>query len=216
MLSNLRFRLFLRGLVQTWNVAYDLRFGEILRGDIPTRFSELGAEKSSNISYYALSLIFKGESIAPDDVLVDVGCGKGRMINWWLSRRLRNQIVGLEIDPEIAAHTRHRLRKYRNVTIVTGDGIENLPADGSLFFLFNPFQESVMSRFQERIFQLPRRDKIRIFYYNCAHADVFENDPRFSVEYLDLIPNGCSARRRETLQRFLEPAAVIRLKGTGR
>jgi len=73
-----------------------------------------------------------------------------------------------------------------------------------------------MSRFQERIFQLPRRDKIRIFYYNCAHADVFENDPRFSVEYLDLIPNGCSARRRETLQRFLERAAVIRLKGTGR
>jgi hypothetical protein len=216
MLSNLRFRLFLRGLVQTWNVAYDLRFGEILHGDIPTRFSELGAERSSNISYYALWLIFKGESIAPEDVLVDVGCGKGRMINWWLSRRLRNQIVGLEIDPEIAAHTRHRLRKYRNVTIVTGDGIENLPADGSLFFLFNPFQESVMSRFQERIFQLPRRDKIRIFYYNCAHADVFENDPRFSVEYLDLIPNGCSARRRETLQRFLEPAAVIRLKGTGR
>jgi hypothetical protein len=92
MLSNLRFRLFLRGLVQTWNVAYDLRFGEILRGDIPTRFSEFGAERSSNVSYYALSLIFKDEPIAPDDVLVDVGCGKGRMINWWLSRRLRNQI----------------------------------------------------------------------------------------------------------------------------
>jgi SAM-dependent methyltransferase len=216
MLSNLRFRLFLRGLVQTWNIAYDLRFGEILRGDIPTRFSELGAERSSNISYYALSLIFKGESIAPEDVLVDVGCGKGRLINWWLSRRLRNQIVGLEIDPEIAAHTRHRLRKYRNVTIVTGDGIENLPADGTLFFLFNPFQESVVNRFKERILQLPRRNQIRIYYYNCAHADVFENDPRFSVEFPNLIPDGCSATRREVLNQFLESLAVIRLKGTGR
>ena len=216
MLSKLRFQFFLRGLVQTWNVAYDLRFGEILHGDIPTRFSELGAEKSSNISYYALSLIFKGESIAPEDVLVDVGCGKGRMINWWLSRRLRNQIVGLEIDPEIAAHTRHRLRKYRNVTIVTGDGIENLPGDGTLFFLFNPFQESVVNRFKERILQLPRRDKIRIYYYNCAHADVFENDPRFYVEYPNLIPDGCSATRREILQQFLESLAVIRLKGVGR
>ncbi len=216
MLSKLRFRLFLRGVVQTWNVAYDLRFGEILRGDIQTRFSELGAERSSNVSYYALSLIFEGESIAPDDVLVDVGCGKGRMINWWLSRGLSNQIVGLEIDPEIAAHTRHRLLKYRNVTIVTGDGIENLPADGSLFFLYNPFQKSVVSRFKERILQLPRRDNIRIYYYYCLHADVFENDPRFSVEHPNLIPDGCSAMRRETLQQFLEPIAVIRLRGIGR
>lgn len=215
MLNKLRFRLFLRGLVQTWNVAYDLRFGEILRGEIPTRFSELGAERSSNISYYALSLIFKDEKIAPDDVLVDVGCGKGRMINWWLSRRLRNQIVGLEIDPEIAAHTRDRLQKYRTVTIVTGDGIENLPADGSLFFLYNPFQQSVVSRFKERILQLPRRDKIRIYYYNCLHADVFENDPRFSVDYLNLIPDGCSAMRREILKQFLDPAAVIQTKGIG-
>jgi hypothetical protein len=215
MLNNLRFRLFLRGLVQTWNVAYDLRFGEILRGDIATRFSELGAERSSNVSYCALSLIFKDEPIGPDDVLVDVGCGKGRMINWWLSRRLRNELVGLEIDPEIAAHTRHRLRKYRNVTIVTGDGIENLPADGTLFFLFNPFQKSVVSRFKERILQLPRRDKIRIYYYNCAHADVFENDPRFSVEYPSLIPDGCSAMRREVLKQFLESLAEIRLTGIG-
>ena len=215
-LSNLRFRLFLRGLVQTWNIAYDLRFGEILRGDIQTRFSEIGAERSSNVSYYALSLIFKGETIAADDVLVDVGCGKGRMMNWWLSRRLANQIVGLELDPEIAAHTRHRLREYPNVTIITGDGPENLPTNGSLFFLYNPFQKSVVGRFKERILQLPRGDKIRIYYYYCLHIDVFENDPRFSIEYLDLIPDGCSARRRETLERFLEPAAVIRLKGTGR
>jgi SAM-dependent methyltransferase len=215
MLSKLRFRLFLRGFVQTWNVAYDLRFGEILRGDIATRFSELGAERSSNVSYYALSLIFKDEPIGPDDVLVDLGCGKGRLMNWWLGRGLHNQIVGLEIDPEIAAHTRHRLRKYRNVTIVTGDGIENLPADGSLFFLFNPFQKPMVSRFQERILQLPRRDQIRIYYYNCAHADVFENDQRFSVEHPNLIPDGCSAARREVLKQFLDSLAVIRLTGTG-
>jgi len=137
-------------------------------------------------------------------------------MNWWLSRRLPNQIVGLELDPEIAAHTRHRLRKYPNVTIVTGDGPENLPTDGSLFFLYNPFQKSVVGRFKERILQLPLRDRIRIYYYYCLHIDVFENDPRFSIEYLDLIPDGCSARRRETLGRFLEPAAVIRLKGTRR
>ena len=215
-LSHLRYRLLVRGRVQPWNLAYDLRFGEILRGDVATRFSELGAENTSNVSYFALSLIFKNEPIADDDVLVDVGCGKGRVLNWWLSRRLSNRIVGLELDPEIAAHTRHRLRKYRNVTIITGDAIENLPVDGTLFFVFNPFGRPVVSRFKERILQLPRRDKIRIHYDNCVHIDVFENDPRFSVEHRDLIPHRCSAMRREVLERLLDTAAVIRLKGTGR
>ena len=213
-MKNLRYQLF-RGLVRTWNLAYDLRFGEILLGDVETRFSELGAEDTSNVSYYALSLVFRGETIAADDVLVDVGCGKGRVMNWWLSRRLPNQIVGLELDPEVAAHTRHRLRKYRNVTIVTGDGIENLPADGSLFFLFNPFRKSVVNRLKERVLRSPRGDKVRIYYYNCVHADVFENDPRFSIADCKLIPDGCTAMRREMLRRLLDPAAVIRLKGTG-
>jgi SAM-dependent methyltransferase len=216
MLSRLRFRLFLRGVVQPWNLAYDLRFGEILRGDIPTRFAELDAERSANVSYYSLSLIFKDETIAPDDVLVDVGCGKGRVLNWWLSKRLPNRIVGLELDPEVAAHTRHRLRKHPNVTIIAGDAVEHLPADGTLFFLFNPFHEAVVSRFKEKVLQLPRRDRIRIHYNNCVHVDVFENDPRFSVEHRQLIPGDCSAGRREMLERLLDTAAVIRLKGAGR
>ena len=213
MLKNLRYQLF-RGLVQTWNLACDLRFGEILRGEVETRFSELGAEGTGNTSYYALSLFFRGETIAEDDVLVDVGCGKGRVINWWLSRGLRNRIVGLELDPELAAHTRHRLRSYPNVTIISGDGIENLPSDGTLFFLFNPFHRPVVSCYKERLLQLPRRDKIRIYYYNCVHADVFENDSRFSVEKRKPIPDGSSAMLREILQRLLEPSAIIRLRSS--
>jgi SAM-dependent methyltransferase len=211
MLSKLRLRLY-QAMRLTWNAAYDLRFGEILRGDVPTRFSELGAEKTSNVSYYALSLIFKNEAIAADEVLVDVGCGKGRVINWWLSKRLSNRIVGLELDPEIAVHTRERLRSYRNVTIIAGDAIENLPADGSLFFLFNPFARSVANRFKERVLQSARRDHIRIFYYNCVHVDVFENDARFSVEHRKLISDDCPAPRREILDRLLDTLAVIRLR----
>jgi SAM-dependent methyltransferase len=209
MLSKLRLYQAMR---LTWNAACDLRFGEILRGDIPTRFSELGAERTANVSYLALSLIFKNEAIDPDDVLVDVGCGKGRVINCWLSRRLSNQIVGLELDPEVAAHTRERLRSYRNVTIVAGDGIDNLPADGTLFFLFNPFAESVVNRFKERVLQSSRRDRVRIFYYNCVHVDVFENDPRFSVEHRNLISDRWSASRREIMELLLDTLAVIRLK----
>ena len=34
-----------------------------------------------------------GTAIKSSDVLVDVGCGRGRVINWWLSLGLGNKIV---------------------------------------------------------------------------------------------------------------------------
>lgn len=72
--------------VRIWNVYYDLPFGAPLWGNGKTRFADLDAEETANTPYTALKLIFKNEIIGPDDVLVDLGCGKGRVINWWLGQ----------------------------------------------------------------------------------------------------------------------------------
>ena len=61
----------------------DLRYGGLLRGTLPNRFLHLGAHHAANTPYFILPIIFDG-IIHDDDVLVDVGCGKGRVLNWWL------------------------------------------------------------------------------------------------------------------------------------
>src|SRR5207248_589759 len=111
-------------------------------------------------------------------------------INWWLSRKISNKIIGLELDPIVAADTRQRLSSYHNVTIISGDAIENFPADGTIFYLYNPFNEQVLQRFKEKILNL-RAGNVRLFYYNCKHAVVFEEDPRFQVERRTLVPEYC-------------------------
>jgi len=195
-----------------WNFCYDLRFGAVLWGDVKTRFAELDANDTNNIPYLALTLIFRSEQISADDVLVDLGCGKGRVINWWLGLGLRNQIVGIELDPEVAGQTRHRLRKYSNVRIITGDAIENLPAEGTLIFLFNPFGEATVKRLRDRVVHLHRSGKIRIYYYNCVHADLFREDDRFVVDDCELIAENRTGLGREVLERLLEPAVIIRTR----
>jgi spermidine synthase len=82
----------------------DLRYGGILTGSVNTQHRHLGAYNVVNSAYSVLPHIFAGR-IGPRDVLVDVGCGKGRVINWWLSQGLRNRIVGIEINPAVAAAT---------------------------------------------------------------------------------------------------------------
>jgi SAM-dependent methyltransferase len=131
-------------------LATDLRYGAILSGNVGTRYRQAGAYNVVNTPYAVLPQIFAGR-IGRDDVLVDVGCGKGRVINWWLSRGLRNRMYGIEIDPEVAAATRRRLRRFGNVTIITGDATSSVPDEATLLYMYNPFDEAAVVRLKENL-----------------------------------------------------------------
>ncbi len=140
------------------NALIDIRYGGLLLGKIKTRYAHLGAVNTENSDYAALSRIFENR-IKSSDVLVDIGCGKGRVINEWLSYGLGNRMIGIELDERIAEQTRRRLRRYRNVTILTGDAIQNIPIDGTLFYLYNPFAAHVMEAFKNRLTSLPGMER---------------------------------------------------------
>lgn len=169
-----------------YNDARDLRFGRPLAGQVPTRFDHLGAKDTANSDYRALEKIFAGR-ITPDDVLVDIGCGKGHVINYWLRQGFTNPIVGVELDADIAAQTRARVRRYSNGRILTGNALEVLPADGTLFYLYNPFRAHVMQQFAVRLEQLGRSrgGPLRILYNNCKYLAPFRTSPAWSVDLLD-------------------------------
>lgn len=175
------------------NVRLDLRYGSFLGGMIPTSYAHLGAEDVGNSDYAVLPALFAGR-IQDGDVLVDVGCGKGRVLNWWLAQGLDNRIVGLELDAAVAARTARRLRRYENVRIEAGDAIANLPADGNVFYLFNPFKKPVVERFVAALkTRLASGRRLVVVYYNCRHLDVFENDPAWRVERAALPGDGFHA-----------------------
>lgn len=168
------------------NACLDLRYGAFLGGTRKTPYSHLGIEDTANTDYGVLPLIFNGR-IHDSDVLVDVGCGKGRVINWWLSQGLRNRIIGIEIDGAVARVTQKRLEGFRNVEIVTGDVIQHLPMEGTLFYLFNPFKAVVVEAFKNRMEQMfPGRRDITILYYNCVHKEIFGLDLNWSVHTVEL------------------------------
>lgn len=68
-------------------------------------FKRLGANGVYHTDYSVINTIFSLVPIGEQDVLVDVGCGKGRVINYWLSQGYTNKMVGLELDPQVAAQT---------------------------------------------------------------------------------------------------------------
>jgi SAM-dependent methyltransferase len=182
----------------------DLRYGGLLRGVVETRFGDRGATHTTNTPYDVLAASFRPGDIQASDVLVDVGCGKGRVINWWLASGHRNRIIGIELDPEVAARTRHRLRRHRNVSIICGDAVDELPDDGSLYYLYNPFKAPVVRAFRDRLAEVSRGGT-RIYYYHPRHLALFESDQRWTI----------SDRRVVNRASPAIDLAVIRLAGGG-
>jgi SAM-dependent methyltransferase len=191
------------GLESLRNWLLDRKYGGSCGGAYPTRFEEIGAKSTSSIDYYQLSRLFhekNGVVIRESDVLVDVGCGKGRVINWWLHQALRNKIVGIELDERFARFAAKRLKPYANVRIVCGNALDNVPEDGTVFFLFNPFHAPVVEAFKDRLYSMFHdRGNVTIVYCNCKCLDLFRNDPNWVVQPPRL--------------RTFYPCAVIRLKG---
>jgi hypothetical protein len=155
------------------NLAIDLYLGGSIAGHETTRFGHLGAHDIGAADYDDLRRIFSLGAIRDGETLVDLGSGKGRVLNWWtLKYRQRNTIVGVEIDPYLAERSRSRLARYPSVRVITGHVLDVLPAvGGDLFFMFNPFDESVM-----RGVELAIRDRpAQVVYYHPKHLDVWRN-----------------------------------------
>jgi SAM-dependent methyltransferase len=140
---------------------------------------------TSNSGYEQLELIFFDYySIGENDVIVDVGCGRGRVFSYLLYKGLENQMIGYEINEAVGDKTKHNLARYKNVEIRSENILNNFPEDGNVFYLFNPFREQMATEFKNNIWKIRDRNPV-ILYYNPEYLDVFK-DTRFTFEIKDI------------------------------
>ena len=140
---------------------------------------------SVSTGYSHLQLIFfKFYTIRQNDVIVDVGCGKGRVFNYLIYKGIKNKMIGYEINISLAELTKKRLLRYKNVTIIGGNILDSFPFDANLFYLFNPFKMEMMNKFKESILHI-KGNKPVILYFNPTCLEVF-NDARFDYKVIDI------------------------------
>jgi hypothetical protein len=117
-----------------------------------------------------------------------------------LSQGYENKIIGVELDAGVARYAEKKLINYKNVIIIEGNIIDNIPEDGTIFFLYNPFHSWVMEQFRDRMLEIYRNSKNFILvYYNCKYLNLFENSANWQIEKRDL---------KETYAQL--PVAIIR------
>jgi len=145
----------------------------------PTAYSVL--ERLANTGY-----------IRKDNVLLDYGCGKGR-VDFFMSYQTRCRSVGIEYDERIfegAVRNQATAISGRRVSFEQCNAEKYaVPRDVDRIFFFNPFSEEILrkafARIMESYYENPREIML-FFYYPSDHYMDFlvqQDSLRFVEEY---------------------------------
>lgn len=145
------------------------------RFDLGTHFAD--PVPYEPVDYVLLRRYTRPIRLRPDDVVVDIGCGMGRMLCLFARRRVR-KVIGIEFSRELAEIARQNAATVRGrraeIEVRQGDACEADYSDATVIWMFNPFGPATMRTVMERLGRSleakPRT--IQIAYVNPLHEDI--------------------------------------------
>lgn len=149
-----------------------------------SRFAAQGAEAVQSSDYRALGRIFRRHvTLTAADTLLDVGCGEGRVLTWLAGRRCKARLVGVELDPEVAATARRRAAACPGgdrIQIRCANILDETAADlwqtVTVYYLFNPFNGKIFSKFVAKL-EKTVPHPVRLVYLFDYYAGYLDGRP---------------------------------------
>jgi SAM-dependent methyltransferase len=160
--------------------------------------------------YSVLERLADSGLISKDDVVLDYGCGKGR-VGFFLTNQTKAKTIGIEYDDRIyeRALENQKTARSKAAFVLTRAEEYEVPMEVNRCYFFNPFSveilQKVMARIIESYYEHPR--EIFLFFYYpsdeyIAHLmTVDELDFYDEIECDDLF-EGQDSRERIMIFRF--------------
>ena len=138
---------------------------------------ELGADEYHHpyepTPYSVLERLANSSLISKDDVVLDYGCGKGR-VGFFLSYRTKASTIGIEYDERIyqgaLENQKTTISRIKPDFVLTRAEEYEVPFDVNRCYFFNPFSveilHKVMARIIESWYEHPR--EVFLFFYYPA------------------------------------------------
>jgi SAM-dependent methyltransferase len=127
----------------------------------------------------------------------DFGCGKGRPLLVAAEFGFAG-LTGLEYSSALSRMARRNGATFRkanpgtpSIEIVTGDALAfELPAEGVVIFLYNPFRRPLMERLTANLEAMlqSRRQNLYVVYYNPVWASLLDASPMLERRFAAQLP----------------------------
>jgi SAM-dependent methyltransferase len=155
---------------------------------------ELGVDAPGRVRYEPsgwldLRRVLRPSEVGPDDVFLDIGAGKGRVV-LQAARYPFRRVLGVELSAvlcriaraNVAARRKHL--RCQDITIINADATRyRIPDDVSVVYLYNPFRgpvfEAAIERLVESLDHTPRL--MRVIYRTPLEEDLLLKSGRFQL-----------------------------------
>ncbi|MCD7797572.1 MAG: class I SAM-dependent methyltransferase [Clostridiales bacterium] len=143
---------------------------------VPSKYREShGATGSESTRYWILKDIFKGSDFSSDDVFIDVGCGKGRVLAYMIRSHFPGKIIGIELNDDVANIAKIWSKIYNQIEIISGDAMEYNYKDITVMFLGRPFLPDMFHNFISKL-ESEMDHKLNFYYWVDQQSGDYLND----------------------------------------
>ena len=168
---------------------YDARLDQKICGRSLTRYvpsvdrEGKGATGTKSSRYLFLDRVFEGWKLSPEEKVFDVGCGKGRVFAYLLSKGFTGEMYGVELNPQVVTTAQSWSDKYPNVNIACADAFTVNYNDYDVLLLGKPFEKEAFVQFTEyleRTLTIP----MKVYYWGDHHSgDYLNRRPGWELQY---------------------------------
>lgn len=150
--------------------------------------------------YSVLERLAESGYIEEDNVLLDYGCGMGR-VSFFLHHQIGCRTIGIEYDEKIFQKLKENEESYigkkqnlSETTFYQANAEDFVIPDADCFFFFNPFSvkilQSVMGRILDSYYGNPREMKMFFYYPNEEYISYLMTAPELlfldEIDCMDL------------------------------
>lgn len=168
-----------------WLSPVELQSGHLHDSHITAYHGTQPSSFRGGLAQWQASMQRTGHSVE-EFTLVDIGCGKGRVLMLASEHPFR-RVIGLELNTDIAEVARENLRRWsehpqacRDIDVHIGDVLEFAPPPvPTLLYMYNPFDGDLFKRWAQKL-AFTIQDRIEPLYLLYTY-------PRYE-EHLAVIP----------------------------
>ena len=151
------------------------------------------AYPAQSLSYIYLKELVKKMNYKENDVFVDVGCAWGRLIAYLKKKTKINRFIGVELNEKIANQAQTSFVNDSSVSIICGNILDNLPKEGTLFYLFNPFDMKTMRCFLDLIERNINHNVRLLYLYPTCREEIDKRENWVLIDQVQLKPRHMGA-----------------------
>lgn len=137
--------------------------------------------------YIVLEELVKLDLIKKEDIIVDYGCGKGR-IGFFLNNQIGCKVVGIDHSERLLKMANKNLESYGDnddIKFIHSKAEEYLPTDANYFYFFNPFSTKIFRQVLRKIEESKEnnpREILIFFYYSTVEYKIYlPTEPRLEL-----------------------------------